>query len=72
MIVKFHMWHDQTSRLQNEKIQPSRIRKASNVKNSTTNEIDFSANTAGCIRDSSYEGQSLFLWRHMEIILDYP
>ena len=42
MVLKFHMQHDQTGRLQNGKIQPDRESKmAADTKNRTNNKINF-------------------------------
>ena len=42
MVLKFHMQHDQTQRLQNDKIQGGReSRMAANAKNSKNNKIIF-------------------------------
>ena len=50
MVLKFYMWHDQTTGLQNEKIQSGRESKmAASAKNRKTSDINFFCWTAGYI-----------------------
>ena len=50
MILKFHMVHNQTTGLQNEKIQCGwESKMVTSAKNSKTNEINFFSSVAGFI-----------------------
>ena len=50
MVLKFHMQHDQTLRLQNDKIPLGRESKmAANAKNSKTDKINFFFNQNGMV-----------------------
>ena len=55
MVLQFHMQHDQTARLQNNKIQPSQESKmAAETKYSETNEVIFFSRTTWYIWRNFY------------------